>query len=275
MIPSDQRKFTENFYNKVAKTFGDRPSSTIKDLFIRESELDFFIKEISHYQKITGKDSLKILDIGCGNGTLLKKLSQIFPSSELFGVEMSPGLWEIAKNGLSSSLHKIILADVTSDEISSIPLNYFDFCITERVLINIFHKSSRKILLENISRFLLPGGIYLLSESFKSSLRELNKARLEMKLPEISESLQNSYLSDHELSYLQKFGLTEINGLLPQNFLSTHFYLTRVLHPIIRPPKARVEATQFVKFFDQALGPAIGNFSPILFKVFKKDDKKN
>ncbi len=255
-----------NHYRRVAQTHGASSCSTMKDPYIREAEIQFFIKEIQRYKSDQQKDCIKILDIGCGNGYLLGRLEQEFPNDDKFAIELTPEFAEIA------SARKLPRTSIINSDGRKLGeyFNNIDICITERVLINILHEKHRKELVTGIKKVLVDNGVYLMSESFCEGLRNLNRARKEMRLHKLSQSEQNRYLKEQELGDLLGSELVEIPGLTPKNFLSTHFYVTRVLHNLYRPEKSRLEGTEFVKFFDEGFGPAVGDYSPINFRVFKK-----
>ena len=54
------------------------------------------------------------------------------------------------------------------------------------------------------------------------------------------------------------------------NYLSTHYFVSRVVHELVRPRDGSIRNTEFVKFLDSALPPAIGDYAPLRFLVFKK-----
>ena len=56
------------------------------------------------------------------------------------------------------------------------------------------------------------------------------------------------------------------------NFLSTHYFVTRVLHDVALASTNSpfVRNSLFVKFFDSALPTGIGEFSPLRCNVFRK-----
>lgn len=257
-----------NHYKKVASNFGDSPNSTMADPYIREMEIKFFIGEISRIKK-NNPSIKKVLDLGCGNAHLLSVLQETFPELSFYGLEFTPELLEIA---LNRSLPSVIIKQGDAREADSFT-ETFDIIITERVIINILTWEGQEKALRNISHWLNPNGHYLMVESFRESWEELNKGRKEMSLEEIPVSYQNRYLNERVIPILKDLHLEEIKGEIPLNYLSTHFYLSRIVHVMLKPDGGRGKNSRFVRFFDDALPPAVGNYSPILFRVFKKTDK--
>ncbi len=257
-----------NHYKKVAEKNGFAPTSSMEDQYIRQSEVDFFLSEISFFVKEKG-ECLNVLDVGCGNGYLLSLIREKFSALNLWGLEFTPELFDLAqKRNLCNTT--IIHGDCRKEQYFT-TLPDMDIIITERAVINILTKNEQEITLLNILKKLSFGGSYLLSESFEGPLEELNQACQEMGVKEVSQSYQNLYLGEWIVPFLLSNNVHEERPKeYSNNFLSTHFYLTRVFHKAIRKEGTKVKFTRFCDFFREALPPAIGNYSPILFRVFKK-----
>ena len=104
------------------------------------------------------KDNFKILDLGCGNGRLLKSLEQADKKLNYLGVDFSTQLIEQAK--ASHPQAKFITADMS--DLSFSP-DTFDIVF----LIASFHhlpsKAERLELLFRINRWLKPGGLLFMT----------------------------------------------------------------------------------------------------------------
>ena len=257
-----------NHYEKLAKSFGEGPHCTMQDQVIRQKEVQFFTQEIKRFCKEKGSPA-KILNVGCGNGYLLEVLEKAFPDCLLGGLEFSPHLFEIASN---RGLVKATVKQGDCREKNFWP-NKVDIILTERVIINLLSWDEQAKAFQNIADLLSEGGLYLMSESFRTPWVQLNKGRKEMLMDEVPISSHNRYLSDKLGVVLDRIGLKEIDGLWPSNYLSTHFYLSRIFSGAVKPKGGVGKNTLFLEFFNEALPPAIGNFSPILLRVFKKVSK--
>lgn len=251
-------------YKRIAANYGDKGTSTIKDQFIRNSEISFITKEIERYKNEVNK-KLVVLDVGCGNGYVLSVLSEKYPDFEFYGVEFTKELFDIAQ---ARNLNNVTFfnGDCRNKDFFS---KKVDIIITERVLINIFNPNERLMAVKNFFELLNKGGRYLLIESFVESWQNLNMARKEMVLDAIPQSPQNRYIDEDFIKNIKEIGFTEINGVLPPNYLSTYFYMTRIFHHLFRPQGGKKEGSEFVKFFNEVVGPAKGNYSPIQFRVFE------
>ena len=252
-------------YRKEAASKGLSKESTMHDEYIREHESRFILKEIDReYEK--KEKPLKILEIGCGNGYLLSLLAERYSGCQFWGLEFTRELFELAKSRALKDT-TIIEGDCSVRHFDE---QSFDIVISERVLINILDNNDKIESLRQIYSALKVKGKYIMVESFNEPLSNLNKARKELAMEEIKPAYHNEYLDEGIIDLLKNSGFKEIEPALPANFLSTHYFLTRILHESVRPKQGQIKNTEFVKFFDEALLPAIGNYSPVLFRVFEK-----
>jgi len=138
----------------------------------------------------------KIMDIGCGDGTLLSLLPQS-NANKLFGFDISPEAIEQTKK--KKYISKLFLGDLTKKE--TLPQEKFDVVICSEVLEHI-KDCSRAI--RNISQMVKKGGVLLISvphsrkywtrhDSFSGHYKRFEKLEMEGELKknefEIIESL--------------------------------------------------------------------------------------
>ena len=254
-------------YEKVAQSQGLSSSSSIQDPFIRDAEIEFFLKSLKLYGVKKGRYNFSVLDIGCGNGILLSKIREKFPNLELHGMEFSPDLLNLAN---SRGLNNVDFYRGDARDANDFSKK-FDVIISERSVINILDAKEQKIALYNIADSLYDNGMYFQSESYFEPLVNLNRARREMQLKNIEPSIHNRFLREFNVLALRDHkGMDEIESIMPKNYLSSHFFVSRVLHQLIRPEGGKVKYSHLVNFMVEGFGPAIGNYSPILFRSFQK-----
>jgi ubiquinone/menaquinone biosynthesis C-methylase UbiE len=98
----------------------------------------------------------KILDIGCATGNFLSKIQKINKNLDLYGIDSSKKMIDIAK----SKFKNIKFYNLSAEDID-FPSNYFDII----TIIETFHHfQDQKLVLEKISKILKQGGILLISE---------------------------------------------------------------------------------------------------------------
>ena len=261
--------FINQYYNKLAKVHGNGPRMSMRDMYIRETEFEFFKKSLE-LQCLDQKKNFKILDLGCGNGFVCSKLQEelVRFDLEFTGLEYCEELFKICLSAKKENLN-FIHGDARNRDIFA-PKS-FDAIVSERAIINILNLKEQKSALSNIEYWLKPGGHYYSAESFREPLHELSMASQEMNFEELKPSKHNLFLWKKNFKqHLESLNMKKLDPATKENYLSTHFYLTRVIHRLIRPEGGKKNPKLFQKFFHEALPPAVGNFSPILFQNWQK-----
>ncbi|MBU2705615.1 class I SAM-dependent methyltransferase [Zooshikella marina] len=137
--------------------------------------IDIFNRIAPLYDKKYGKDCLtaqakvfnwathsyssyptKILDIGCGTGTLLQQFSTFWPESKIIGLDPAQAMIEQARK-------KLPQAKFITQKAETIPLasNSIDLAICTT---SFGHWHSQISVLNEINRVLCPNGIFILAE---------------------------------------------------------------------------------------------------------------
>lgn len=248
-------------YRLEAKEHGDKPSSTMEDDIVRKEEL----KLIEYLMEIVGTNRNKVLDLGCGNGIALSVLSRKFLNNDYYGLDFSHDLIKIChdRKMMNVSSHQGDARETMFDS------NFLDIVYTERCLINLPSWGDQIKALNEIHRILKPNGYYLLIEAFTDGLKNCNKARTECGLPELKPAKHNLYLDKKKfLDAIESKFIIIDQDQVEHNFLSSHYFISRVLHPLVTKGK-NIKNTEFVQFFNSFLMP-IGNYSQIQAYLLKK-----
>jgi len=258
----------KSHYNDVAEKYGDSSSSTMLDDQIRSIETKSINIIISEILKNNNKP-INIVDIGCGNGFTINELLKIYPNYNFLGVENNQKLMEISANRFNYSDNvKIIKGDIRLEGF----LNGYspDIVICQRVLINLLNKKDQEDALEIIISSLNNGAILIFIEAFRKGLTNLNIVRDEFSLDPIKMSHHNLYLEDDFFINKKINTINKFLDLVPINFLSTHYFISRAFYPGIIGNGNFKRNSEFAKFFSQSLKPNIGDYSPLRFNCFKK-----
>ena len=216
-------------YASVASSEGHLESCTMHDEAIRKLETKFIINEIKKYQeKFTIKHSkirYKILDVGCGNGFTLSEIARKFNNLELSGIEFTPELRSLAnKKNLPCEVKYGDVRDKTS-----IPPGQ-NLLISQRVIINLLNKEDQKNAVLNLINSTTSEGYLIFIEAFANGLNNLNKCRTELGLRKIPPAHHNLYLEDN---FFEQFeNIKKVETELGENVLSTHYFISRVLHDV-------------------------------------------
>ncbi len=254
-----------NHYAQVSREEGHFESCTMADQKIRDLETNFILAGIKSFLAGNSTERTKLLDVGCGNGFTLGLVHREFPRLLLSGIEYSPELRELAnKKGLPC---KVLPGDIRDP--STIPSQQ-DIVICQRVIINLLNTEDQKKSLRNIIKAIRSGGLLIIIEAFKSGFDNLSKCRAELGLSQLTLPHHNLYLEDD--FYLSNEDVIEIDTAMGPNVLSTHYFISRVLHDLALAATNSnfVRNSLFVNFFDDALPVGVGQFSPLKCHVFKK-----
>ena len=253
-------------YRREAEECGASPRSTMREEVVRSKEVQLIGRFLETIRINSGRGTLRVLDAGCGNGYTLDCLSRTHAECELQGLEFTEELAEIAQ---ARQLEGCII-QVGDVRRAPFPDGYFDVVYTERCLINILDYAAQLEAVREIGRILRPAGHYLMVECFDDGLQNNNKARVEMGLEAIEPAHHNLYLKKNELFRdindwfevvdLASFDPDRETKILQSNFLSSHFFVARVLHPLLTRGDW-VRNSEFVKFF--SFLPPAGNYAPI------------
>ena len=250
-------------YASQAREHGDDMTSTMADRRTRELETQFIRDAVKKY----GSDTMTICDVGCGNGYTLSEIMKIAPNAKMFGIEFTPELRQIAENRFDDEeVCSISPGDVRREFADE---EAFDIIICQRVLINLLNIEDQQIALKNIIGSLKTGGVLILIEAFWSGLNLLNEARSEFDLDALPPAFHNLYMDEATILSEKQIKIIEDPEIIG-DFLSTHYFVTRVVHPLFLGEKPFVRNSHFVRFFSEALLPNVGCYSPVRGLLLRK-----
>lgn len=260
-------------YRQVAESDGLSPSSTMADEIVRATETEAirsFLKAATNALAPKG-EQLRIADVGCGNGYSLATFAAEFTDHAFVGIEQSTDLRALAETRLQDeAVHN---AAVRAGDIREADLAHgqpFDALYCQRVLINLLDPADQKAALRNIIEAVTPGGVLLFIEAFNTSLARLNEARAEFELPAVPPAHHNIYLDDDFFDHAGLVPFEHPGWTVPPNFLSTHYYVSRVLYPALLGPIQFKRNAHFIKVLSAALPPALGDYAQIRAYAFRR-----
>ena len=250
-------------YDHIGNEYGLSPQSTMADEITRRIETDAILSFVS---SAAPKD--RIVDVGCGNGYTLSRLAECFPRVKLFGFEPNCTLRALAESRFVGGSAVVLDGDLRKPRFNG--SQKFDLLICQRVIINILNPEEQKLALLNAIGAVEAGGHLLFIEAFQSGLERLNAARQEFELAPIPVAHHNLYLPD---DFFDTPGLAPYRSphwCVSPNELSTHYFVSRVLHEVLRAGRPLKRNSEFAKFFSDALPPAIGDYSQLRILAFSR-----
>lgn len=106
----------------------------------------------------------RILDVGCGTGTLLRQAANHFPDAELVGADPAPGMVETAREATQDNLP----ASFVCAPVESLPFAEGEFDLVLST-VSFHHWQDQQAGLGEIGRVLAPGGSLVLTDIFAVS----------------------------------------------------------------------------------------------------------
>lgn len=276
MTEKEYDQIIHQHYRQVAQKEGLKPTSTMADTVTREKETQAILDYIAHFLTGLQMDSPpKVIDVGCGNGYTLEILADRFPFAHYLGVEKSDELRALAESRFKGRENiNIVAGDIRDGHFAA--GETADILICQRVLINLLDPTDQGNALENlINGVKAPGpgktgGMLLFIEAFSTALKNLNVAREEFDIPSMEPAHHNLYLPDGFFNHQKLKPYPSSAELAPPNFLSTHYFVTRVLHPVFLQDRPFKRNSEFVKFFSQALKENVGDYAPLKLFAFTR-----
>ncbi len=257
-------------YRQVAETEGMSWSSTMADEIVRQTETDAIVAFVGDIAD-SGGAGLRIADVGCGNGYTLGMLAPAFPDCRFTGFEMIGHMRGLAEERVAErKLANVTIRPGDIREPDFTGGETFDVLVCQRVLINLLDGEDQARALDNLLAVVEPGGGLIFVEAFRSGLNTLNEARDEFDLPAIPPAHHNIYLSDDFFARDALVAYESEGWTLPPNVLSTHYYVSRVLYPLLLDGRPLIRNAHFIKVLSRALPPAIGNYSQVRIHAFRK-----
>jgi|SaaInlStandDraft_2_1057019.scaffolds.fasta_scaffold00408_10 SAM-dependent methyltransferase len=262
----NQKKINEH-YNDEVKEFGSSIKSTMPDIFVKKLEIEKISNSIKQIKKDHNVEN--ILEIGCGNGYVLKKISKNI-KSDFLGVDVNKKMIELAKKRKRKELD-FKVDDITNSKLKS---EKYDIIFTERCLINLMSWELQKKAINQIYKLLKKDGTFIMLEAFTDGLNNLNLARKALGLKNIEPAWHNNYFvkKRFEKSIKMKFCFLKTSTTKNNydNFLSSYYFGSRILYPSLIESKGLSVAynNKFIEFYSYI--EPVGNYSPLQLCMLKK-----
>jgi ubiquinone/menaquinone biosynthesis C-methylase UbiE len=256
-------------YRDEAAALGLRSTSTMHDETTRAKEVDAIVACV-RYAAGQAAPTPRLLDVGCGNGHLLEQIRGDIPQIALVGSDYSPEMVTLANS------RQIARCSIEQGDVRRLKFEdeSFDIAVSERCVINVLDSTEQIGALIEIARILKPGGYFICVEAFVDGLANLNRARTEIGLDENKVPYHNRWFEkeaflaalDGHFSLLSNDEMVE-RRLPPSNFLSSHYFISRVLYPAVTRREVAYN-TEFVRFFS-TMEPR-GDYAPIQLFLCRK-----
>lgn len=117
-----------------------------------------------------GGEPQKILDLGCGTGSMTLMLKQAFPRAQVVGLDLSPYMLTVAEDKAKQQQQRIEWKHALAEN-TGYPTHHFDL-VTAALLFHETPTSIAKQILAECWRILRPGGQLVILDGNQKSLRQ-------------------------------------------------------------------------------------------------------
>lgn len=182
--------------------------------------------EIKYFLTIIKKRS-KVLDIGCGEGRLLRELYKKNNCS-CYGLDFSKNLIDKAKKKSTNISYSCV--DMNQIRKQFDENKKFDYIITKRSIQNLKSWKEQKAFINSINSFCKKNTKIFFMESSFTGLNRINIFRKKLKLKKIIKPWHNLYLDD---KIIKKTNFAKIKLIKIEELFSTYYFTSRVLNASI------------------------------------------
>ncbi|WP_440934730.1 class I SAM-dependent methyltransferase [Candidatus Pelagibacter sp.] len=192
------------------------------------NDINLEINEINIFLSII-KNKKNVLDIGCGDGELLRNLKKK-NNCNCYGIDFSQNLIKVAKRKSKNINYYCMDMNKIKKEFKE-KIN-FDYIITKRSVQNLTSWNDQKKFINQLKFLSSPKTKILLMESSNDGLKKINDMRNKLKLKKIIKPWHNLYLDD---SKLKKTSFEGVKLVDIKELFSTYYFTSRVLNAAINP----------------------------------------
>lgn len=233
-----------------------------KDIILDELEENQIIKNI--------KTNKTILELGCGNGVILKKILKKKKIKSYLGTDFVKELIDSCKFKFNSENLNFKTLDMTLIDKSTFSERY-DYIITKRAIQNILsHKLQLKVI-DNAGYFLKKKGMMILVESSANAQRNINALRKKYKLSKIIPPFHNLFFNDDKI---KNYKFKNVKLFKINNFSSNFYFISRIIYALYakkflkKKPTYNHPLNKIASMLDEKL--IKNDFSQIKTYIFKK-----
>jgi len=138
---------------------------------------------------------IKVLDLGCGTGTLVKKIIERYPNASVYAVDFSSAMLSVARTkiGEYANVH-FMEEDIFKINENKYP--YFDLIVSTFVLHNYEDTALYELIFKKVIDLLSVGGKFILGDLIQCEGIEEQKYEQSIQI----EGMKNNQLSDKEIA---------------------------------------------------------------------------
>jgi len=190
------------------------------DVLLDKIEEDQIINKIKNYKTI--------LELGCGNGLILKRLIKEKKIKNYLGTDFVNELIKICIKKYKSKKINFKTLDMTLINNKTFKEKY-DYIITKRAIQNILSYPLQLKIIDNAGFFLKKRGTMILVESSINAQNNINILRKKLNLSKILPPFHNLFFNDNKI---KKYNFKNIKLVRIENFSSGFYFVSRIIYAL-------------------------------------------
>tara|TARA_B100000315_G_C14550301_1_gene575416 strand:- start:36 stop:821 length:786 start_codon:yes stop_codon:yes gene_type:complete len=167
-----------------------------------------------------------ILEVGCGNGFILKRLLKEKKIKNYFGIDFVDDFISLAKKKYKLNKVNFAIFDISLTNNRTFDTKY-DYIISKRTIQNILSRKMQLNVIDKLGYHLKANGLMILVESSQTAQKKINKCRKLFGLPIIKPPFHNLFFDDR---IIRNYKFKNIKLLKIDNFASGFYFLSRIIY---------------------------------------------
>jgi cyclopropane fatty-acyl-phospholipid synthase-like methyltransferase len=221
-IMKNNYKYKKDNYN----FWLNRLNSNKEDLVCTK---DIILDRLEEEQIIINiKNNSSILELGCGNGFILKKILKKKKIKNYLGTDFVNELINNCKSKFNFKNTKFQTLDMTLINKSTFSEKY-DYIISKRAIQNILSHKLQLEIIDNAGYFLKKNGLMILVESSATAQKNINNLRKKYKLSKIIPPFHNLFFNDNKI---KKYKFKNVKLSKIENFSSNFYFISRIIYAL-------------------------------------------
>ena len=221
MLKKNYKLKIDNYKFWLSRSNNNERKVCTNDIYLDLLEEDQIINNL--------KNNKTVLEIGSGNGILLRRLLKKKKIKKYLGTDFVRELVEKSKKNFKKKNINFKQLDMTLVSNKSFS-EKFDYIISKRAIQNVLSNKLQISTIDNFGYHLKKNGLMILVESSNTAQKNINFYRKKYKLPKIIPPFHNLFFDDKKI-LSHKFKHVKLKKI--HNFSSNYYFISRILNALL------------------------------------------